>query len=236
VLDAGLLGGASALLAQRAQRLGLVDHEASVVAAGQLGDALQGRALARGEQPVGHDQAAAPLCLEQPPLEVLDVPVVVDEGLGFGQPAAVQGGGVRARVHQHHLAGAGQGGHDAQQGEVARAHQQRGLVAVEVGQPLLEPAVDAHGAGHGPGGAGAGPVSHGRLGRGLAHARVVGQPQVVVRAQQQDRAAVEQHARTLGPGDQADPAYQPRILDLRDRIFHLAGHGRQARGRTGRVA
>ena len=74
----------------------------------------------------------------------------------------------------------------------------------------------------GPGGAGAHAVAHGRVGGGLADAGVVGQSKVVVRAQQQHRAAVEQYAGPLGPGDQADAADQSLVLDLRDRIFHLA--------------
>ena len=75
----------------------------------------------------------------------------------------------------------------------------------------------------GPRGARADAVAHGRVGGGLANARVVGQPQVVVRAQQQHRAAVQQDPRSLGTGDQADAAGKPLILDLRERIVHLAG-------------
>ena len=45
-----------------------------------------------------------------------------------------------------------------------------------------------------------------RLGGGLAHPRVIGQAEVVVRAQQQHGLAVEQHPRALRPGDQTHPA------------------------------
>ena len=49
---------------------------------------------------------------------------------------------------------------------------------------------------------GARAVAHRGFGGRLAHARVIGEAEVVVRAQQQHRLAVEQHARSLRPDTQ----------------------------------
>ena len=61
--------------------------------------------------------------------------------------------------------------------------------------------MDRHRARHQPRCARAHAPAHRRLGGRLAHARVVGEPEVVVRAQQQHRSAVEQHRRPLRPAD-----------------------------------
>ena len=78
-------------------------------------------------------------------------------------------------------------------GEVAGAEEQRRLVALERRQPLARARrCGRHVAGDQPRGAGAGAPAHRRLGGGRAHAGMVGEAEVVVRAEQQDRLAVEQ--------------------------------------------
>ena len=52
------------------------------------------------------------------------------------------------------------------------------------------------------------------LGGRLAHPRVVGQPQVVVRAQQQHRPAVEEDAGPLRAVDEAKLAVEPAVAEL----------------------
>ena len=94
--------------------------------------------------------------------------------------------------------------HHAGVGEVARAEQQARLGALEVGQLLLQPAVDRHVARTRGARPRAGAVAHGGLGGRLAHARVVGQPEVVVRAEQQHRPA--RRAARAGPGARTPPS------------------------------
>ena len=71
-----------------------------------------------------------------------------------------------------------------------------------------------HVARHQPRGAGAGAPAHRRLGGGLADARMVGEAEVVVRAQQQDGPAVEHDARPLGSADHPHPAVEPAVAEL----------------------
>ena len=55
---------------------------------------------------------------------------------------------------------------------------------------------------------------HGGIGGGLAHARVIGQAQVVVGAQQEHRLAIEQHVRPLRAGDETGAAHEPEGFQL----------------------
>jgi hypothetical protein len=129
----------------------LVDHHARVVALRQLDDLRQRRGVAvHGEDAVGDDQGAAAGGLLEAPLEVVDVAVVVDEGLRARQPAAVDDRGVVERVGEDHVALLRERGHHAGVGEEARAEQQARLGALEVGELLLQATVDRHVARHQP--------------------------------------------------------------------------------------
>ena len=91
--------------AERPGRVRLVDHQPAAVAAGQLEQLRQRRDVAvHREDAVGDDQRAAPAGLAQPPGEVLEVAVAVDEGLGAGEPAAVDDAGVVELVGEDDLA------------------------------------------------------------------------------------------------------------------------------------
>src|SRR5919106_576703 len=70
----------------------------------------------------------------------------------------------------------------------------------------------------------AGAVAHGRLGGRLAHAWVVGQAQVVVRAEQQHGPPVEQHARALRARNAAEPAVEAPVADVLESFVYLAAH------------
>ena len=107
-------------------------------------------------------------------------------------------------------------------GEIARAEQQRRLAALELRQAVLELAVKRHRARDQPRGAGAGAEALGGLTCGLAHPGVIGETEVVVRAQQQHLGAVEQHARPLRPLDQPQPPVQPRAAKLRQALGDVA--------------
>jgi hypothetical protein len=58
----------------------------------------------------------------------------------------------------------------------------------------------------------------------LAHARVIGQPEVVVRAEEQHRLAVEQDARALRAGHAAHPAVEALAPDLFEPVVDVARH------------
>ena len=92
-VEPGLGDGAAAAGAERAGAVRLVDDHAGVVAAGELDDLGQrGDVAVHREHAVGDDQRAAPLGLAQAPREVVDVAVLVDEGLGPGrrQPSMIE--------------------------------------------------------------------------------------------------------------------------------------------------
>ena len=108
-------------------------------------------------------------------------------------------------------------------GEVAGAEQHASLRALELGEPLLEPAVDRHVARDEARRSRARAVSHRGLGGGLALARVIGEAQVVVRAEKQDGPAVEQDARSLGAGDDLHAPVEAGAPDLGEPLLDL-GH------------
>ena len=222
ILHPGLGHGAATARAQRTGGMGLVDHHAGVVGLGELDDLQQrGDVAVHREHAVGDDQRAPAARLLEAPGQMLHVGVVVDEGLGPGEPAAVHQRGVVERVGEHDLALTGERRHDPRVGEIAGAEQHARLPALEVREALLEAAVDGHVPGDQPRRAGARAPAHRSVGRSLAHARVVGQPEVVVRAQQQDRLAVEDHARALRARDLARPAVQAELLELVEAILDV---------------
>ncbi len=198
VLERGSRHRAPATRPERAGAVRLVHHHARVMAPRQLHYLRQRRDVAvHREHAVRHDQRGAAGRLAQAVLEVLDVAVVVDERARLGEPAAVDDARVVEGVRQHHVTLARQRGDDARVGQVARAEQHAGLARLEVRQLRLEPPVHSHVARHEPRRPRADAPAHRRFRRRLAHARVIGEPEVVVRAQEQDRLAVEQHARPL---------------------------------------
>jgi hypothetical protein len=180
--------------------VGVVDHHAGVVAVGELDDLLERRDVpVHREHAVRDDQAPPPVGLAQAPGEVLGVAVVVDEHVGAGEPAAVDDAGVVQLVGENDISLACERLHHAGVGQVARAEQHAALAALEVGELLLQPAVDGHVSRHEPRRPGADAPAHGGVGRRLAHARMVGKAEIVVRAQQEDGLAVEEHAGALRP-------------------------------------
>ena len=150
------------------------------------------------------------------------------------QPASIDDRFVVVLVGEDHLARPGQRAYAARVGEVARAEQERCVTPRERRQLLLEAAVDRHRARHQSRGARAGAPAHRCLGRCLANGRMVCQSEVVVRAQQQDGIAVEQHAGPLRTADEARAALQshrPQLIQPRLDVDHPS---REARPRLGR--
>ena len=193
----------------RARRSG--GASSTISASGATSPSIENTESVTISRPAAPSRAAV---AAQAPLEVLDVAVAVDDDLGARQPAAVDDRGVVELVGEDRVAAAGERADHAEVGEVARAEQHARLAALERRQALLQAPVDRHRARHQPRGARADAPAHRRLGRRLAHARVVGQAEVVVRAQQQHRPAVEQHGRPLRSADQAQAAGEAEPLEL----------------------
>ena len=206
----------------------LVDGDANVVVVGELGDLLERRDVAvHREDRLGDDERRSRPGLLQAPLEVVHVVVAVDEDLSARQPAAVDDRGVVELVREDDLARARKRADDAQVREVPGAEQERGLSALERGELLLEPAVDGHRAGHEARRARAHAPAHRGVGGGLLHARVVGEAEVVVRAQQRDRPAVEDDVRALRTAHEARAPVQAETFELRQPGLDL-GHRARA--------
>jgi hypothetical protein len=164
---------------------------------------------------------------------VLDVAVVVDERLRARQPAAVDDRCVVELVGEDHVAGTRERGDHAGVGEVSGAEQKRGLPSLESRQPLLQPAVDGHRARDQPRGAGADPPASGRIGGGFPDARVIREPEVVVRAQQEGGLTVDDHVRALRAADAARAAIQPQCFQLAQPSVEL-DHGAEDNHEVGR--
>ena len=165
--------------------------------------------------------AAAAVGVAQAPLEVVDVRVAVDERLRARQPAAVDDRGVVELVGEDDLAAPRERRHDAEVRQVAGAEQQRALRPLERREPLLEPPVQRHVARHEPRRPRARAPAHRRVRRRLAHARVVGEAEVVVRAEQQDGLAVEDHARPLRTAHHAHAAIQAERFELVQSVLQI---------------
>ena len=127
----------------------------------------------------------SPAVAAQAPVEVLHVAVAVHDDLRARQPAAVDDRRVVELVREDHIAATRQRADHAEVRQVARAEQQARLAALERRQALLQAAVDRHRPRHQARRARAHAPAHRRVRCRLAHARMIGQPQVVVRAQQQ---------------------------------------------------
>ena len=79
-VQAEMVDGAAAVLAEDARGVGVVDHDRGAEFFGRLDDAGQRRDVTvHREDAVGHNQAAAPRGLAEPPFEMVGVQVVVDE-------------------------------------------------------------------------------------------------------------------------------------------------------------
>ena len=184
-LEPGLGDRAAAARAERADRVRLVDEQAHVVAPRELDDLLErGDVAVEPEEALGGDQRAAAVGLPQPPREVLGVAVVVGERVRAGEPAAVDDRGVVE------LVGKTTSPRRASAGITPRLASEPEPNSSAARAPLKpRGAPRAGGAASScprrPRRAGADAPAHRGVGRGLAHARVVGEPERVARAEQE---------------------------------------------------
>ncbi len=218
-----MAAGAAAADSEDADGVGVVDHEAGVVALadvdnrGQLGDVA-----AHAVDAVDDDEGC--LALGHAPqglLQVVGLVVAEAVDLAVGELGAVVDAGVVAFVDDGRGVAIDQGGDGAEVGLVAGGEDQRRLRVEEVGDLGFELEVDGGGAVHEP------RAGHGRavlldgVAGGGDDAGVAGQPQVVVGPEHDDALAVDDglgalvrverlvegvHAHGLGNLDQLEAA------------------------------
>ncbi len=189
--EAEVLGRAAAVRAEDADAVGVVDEDPGPVLPGQRDDARQvGDVALHAEDAVDDDELAGPgIERGEQPLEVLHVVVAVLVDGRERQAAGVDDAGVDHAVDEDVVALPGDRGDDAEVGLVARAEGQGGLAVQELGQPLLELLVEVDRAGQEARAAGPDPVAvDRRLGRRLGQG-MIGQAEVVVRADHDHRPA-----------------------------------------------
>jgi hypothetical protein len=182
--------------AQHADAVGVVGHQPGVEALGQIRQVFDRRQVpVHAEDAVGEDQGATRLraVLLQELLRAIEV--VVSEGQGAGAAHAGPGvdAGVGELVQQHQVAGAHQGGNDAQVRQVARPEDTGGGRLLEPGQTRLECLVQGVVAGHQTRGAGADAQGLHRADRRRLDLRFLGEVQVVVAAERHESAATAAH-------------------------------------------
>ena len=109
--EPGLGDRAAPARPERADGVGVVDHQHRAVAAGELAQPAElGDVAVHREEAVGDDQAAVTRQPPEAPGEVLEVAVAVDERLGAGEAAAVDDARVVELVGEDHVAAAGERG------------------------------------------------------------------------------------------------------------------------------
>lgn len=183
-----------------------------------------GRVAVDREDRVGHGDGGA-LVGAQCLAHRVRVGVRDDLGRTAGQPAAVDEGGVVARVGDDQRAVRREGGDGGEVGRVTGGEDQRGLEAAEVGQFAFEFAVQLGGAGDEPrpGGAAA-PGPRGRF--GARHdLGMTGQAQVVVAREIEQRRVGR--AWPQGPYESGPPARRRLLVDPAERHGVLRGFCRQ---------
>ena len=121
--------------------------------------------------------------------------VVVREGEdpGAGVARAEPSGVVEALVAEDHVARANELGDDAHVGGVSAGEDQRGLGPGETGEGGFEGAVEVAFAANEPAGGGRGAECSGGRRGGLTHARVGGEPQVIVAGEGEESGAANLH-------------------------------------------
>src|SRR3954471_950453 len=195
VLAVEQLRRAPAELAQHADPVGLVDHQAGAVRAAERGHVGQRREVALHREEAVDDHQHPPavrLGAREHRLELVQPVVAEGPHPRAGERDGVEDRRVVAAVAHDSVAGVEQRADRAGVGEVARGVDDRVLRAHPLGQLALELEVQRGGAVHEARAGQARAVVLERLARGGLDARVAGQPEVVVRAERDPLLALHQ--------------------------------------------
>ena len=221
ILQAKIAGGAAAALAQHAQAVGVVHHDAGAVLPGQGADLRQlGDVAAHGEHAVGDDQhAVLAVDLLQDALQLRHVVVAVAQHLTVAHLAPGVDAGVVLLVADHIVVAVHQGGDDAHVGLEAGAEGDNAVLPQELGQLRLQLQMQLQRAVEEAGAGAAGAVLLQGLHTGLDDLRLDGQAQVVVGAQHDAALALHGDLHIL-------PGLQGVEIGIHTLFLQLAGQGR----------
>ena len=232
--EAKVIHRPAAVAAQHARRVGIVHEDRRAVALGDLDDPGQrGDVPVHGEDPVRDDQdqairpaAVGPArfaCLLQDGLEPRDVGVGIDLPGCLGQAHAIDDRGVVEGIGHDQVGFAGDGRNHTRIGRETALEREHGLGALERRELRFERFVQVHGAGDCADGTRSRPVLADRLDRRGLQARVVGQPEIVVRRQADDLASIDGGDGSLLGGH--DPERAKEVLGVE--IGQLIGKERE---------
>ncbi len=229
-VQAEVIDDPAAAPAQHALTVGVVDHQQVVVLLGDGVDLIERRHIAvHAEHPVGDDHRpaiAAALVVFNHPAQVVGVAVRVAQDAGPGKPAAVDDAGMVELVRVDDVVLADQRRDGPQVGVESGLESDRRLDALELRHAALELEVQAQRAGDRANGGGPDAVLiDGALG-GRGQPRVVGQAEVVVRAEVENAFAVHHKPGTLRRRQCADGVEQSGLSQAGD----LVGDPLHARG------
>jgi hypothetical protein len=200
-----VLRAPAAALAEHAEPVGVVHHQARAVAVLEFHDLGKRRqvALHREHAVDDDDLAFVGGGVLELLLQVVHVVVAILEVLAEAEAAAVDDAGVVQAVEERQVAAFEQAGQDAQVDLETGGEHEHGFALHELGQSLLELHVDVQGSVEQSRSGTAGAVVSQGLGCGLLDLRVVGQAEVVVRPEHHQRVALVEDRRILGRGQGA---------------------------------
>ena len=229
--------------------MGLVDHQIGPGLALDGGDLAKGRDVAHHRiDALDHDHPVARCIAEAAQAfgQILGVVVAETDDLGMAQPRPVIDAGMAVGVQDQVIAAPDKGRQDAQIGLVPGGEDHGMLATIEGGQRRLHGQVPVETAVGDPRAGGArAPGSRG-LDGGLDTGRIEGQPQIVVRAQQDDASpavfglgrgqdGVEPHAERVGP-ERADGLVGLDLRQISIEQSHSSGLLTQGGYDVGQVA
>ncbi len=219
---------ATSAVAQHAQPVRVIDEERGTVCPAGRGERTQRCGIAvHGEHRIGHGQRP-PLMAGERGAYGLRVGVRGDLRTGPGQAAAVDQGGVVARVGDEEGGAVGERGDGGEVGRIARGQHQRRLEAAERGQFGLQLGVQFGAAGHQAGAGRARAPLPGGAGGGIGDLGVAGQSEIVVAGQVQQRGGGG-----AGPQRTDQPGAPAVVVRRVDPVEGRAGHRPYGSGRGG---
>ena len=208
----------------------IVHHEQDIVLLCHFIQLWQGSDIAvHAEHAVGDDQGPAVVggVLFDRILQRRWIIMLISDDLRTREPAAVDNGGMVQAVREDHILFPDQGGDRPQVGRETRLEGDHILCALEFGKPLLELDMQVHGAGDRAHRSRTDAVFPRRFLCRLDNLRVVGQPEIVIRAEVEHILAIHRQPGALGRADRADAVVQALFLQAIDFLIEPVkfGHG-----------
>ena len=228
-----------------ADGMGIVDRQGRAVLAADLEEPGHlGDIALHGIHPVDHHELARVGMLFQFAVQGGKVAVVEPDRLPLGHLRAVHDRSVVQLVQEDHVLAAHQPGNQTDVGVVAGREDDTVFLPQELGQRGLELQMKIQGPVQEAAPGAAGPIAVQRVPGGCQHSGMMGEPEVVVRAQHDPALALDDDLGVFGFGDRPEVGIQPARLDLigagvQPTLFEqcdvgLNGPGRHETSRSGR--